>query len=239
MARREKIEKEIIERGVHLRGAHLNTKEVITSKEVYYSTLLPEQTAIPKYPDGLLYKVKPGKEKTNWQEFYFLRRPIENDIRGENLYLSYYNLLGKYFLQTGQLEQAKVMFTGLKTYGEKKDWIFAIAYSYYQKGYLKEAEEEYQEALAINPYWAEVLCNLGVIYEQKGDLEKAIDTYQRAILSKPDYAEAYYNLGVIYWKKGEWDKVVANFEKVLPYNPEHLGVKKYLPQAKLKLEEKK
>jgi len=235
LVRRDKVEMEMIK----------NTKEV-----VYYSTLLPEQTVIPKYPDGLLFKVKPENRKINWQEFYFLRkpriiqgfirgRPLENDIRGENLFLSYYNLLGKYFLDIGSLNQVRSMFEGLKTYGEKKDWILMTAYSYYEKGYLKEAEKEYQEALEINPNWAEALSNLGVIYEQKNELEKAIEFYQRAILIKPDYPEVYYNLGVLYWKKGEWDKVVTNFEKVLQYNPVHEEARKHLPEVKGKLKVKR
>lgn len=219
LARRDKVEKEMIE---------------TTERTVYYSTLLPEQTIIAKYPYGLLYKINPD-EKILWLEFYFLRRPLKNDIRGENLFFSYYNLLGKYFLGIGSIEQAKIMFDGLKTYGERKNWILAIAYAYYEKGYLEEAEKEYQEALKLNPNWPEALCNLGVIYEQKNDLKKAVEFYERAVMVKPDYPEVYYNLGVLYWKKDEWDKVVTNFEKVLQYNPEHQGAKKYLPQARAKL----
>ena len=222
LARRETVEKEII---------------ATTKREVYYSTLLPEQTVIPKYSYGLLYKVKPGEEKIYWQDFYFLRKPLENDIRAENLFLSYYNLLGKYFLEIRASKQARIIFSGLKVYGEKKDWLLAIAYLYYRKGYLTEAEKEYKEALKLNPVWPEALCNLGVIYEQKNNPEKAIEFYQRAIRAKPDYPEAYYNIGVIYWKKGEWKKVVKYFEKVLEYAPEHEGARRYLPMAKGAIEE--
>ena len=63
-----------------------------------------------------------------------------------------------------------------------------------KKGQIDEAIRQYQEAIRLKPYSAEVHNNLGAALGMKGKIDEAIRQYQEAIRLKPDYAEARNNL---------------------------------------------
>ena len=68
------------------------------------------------------------------------------------------------------------------------------------------AIEDYDEAVALNPDYAEAYNNRGVAYEKKGDLDLAIQDYDKAIALRPDLAETYCRRGVTWLVLKEWDK---------------------------------
>ena len=73
----------------------------------------------------------------------------------------------------------------------------------------KEALKFYKRAVAVNPYYVECHCNIGVIYKHRGHLEEAIDSYQKAldinpnfVIAKDNMAIALTDLGTDYKEKG-------------------------------------
>jgi tetratricopeptide (TPR) repeat protein len=70
--------------------------------------------------------------------------------------------------------------------------------AYIHLGRSQEAVEALQQAIRINPNYAEARNNLGWAYVNLGRFRDAVQTLQQAIRLKSDYAEAYTNLGAAY-----------------------------------------
>ena len=81
--------------------------------------------------------------------------------------------------------------------------------------YLKKedrikAAQCFQEALEINPKYAEAYNNLGATYMADKEVGKAIPQFLKAIELKPDMKRAYINVSVAY-------RDTNDFEKALDY----------------------
>ncbi|MGD0915445.1 MAG: tetratricopeptide repeat protein [Thermodesulfobacteriota bacterium] len=60
----------------------------------------------------------------------------------------------------------------------------------FQKGEIGKAMIHYQEALRINPDFAEAYNNIGNALLYGGDIQRAIVYYTKALSQAPDYADA-------------------------------------------------
>jgi len=47
-----------------------------------------------------------------------------------------------------------------------------LGYAYHEQGRMDDAQEEYEEALDLNPYYALSMYNLGLVYYKKGLLDE-------------------------------------------------------------------
>ena len=68
------------------------------------------------------------------------------------------------------------------------------------------AIEDYDEAVALKPDYAEAYNNRGIAYGEKGEHAWAIQDYDEAIALKPDLAGTYYPRGVTWLFLREWEK---------------------------------
>jgi len=78
----------------------------------------------------------------------------------------------------------------------------------------------------------------GELYERMGDYDKAIKDYSNAIFrekSDENKAFRYSKRGDAYIKKGDIECGIADFEKALQIEPNHLGAKNALEEARQKL----
>ena len=84
----------------------------------------------------------------------------------------------------------------------------------------------FDEALEINPRYAEAYNFRGVAYDEKGQYDKAISDCNKAIEINPGAAEAYLYRGVSYFYKKEYEKAWNDVHKVqnlgLQVDPEFL-----------------
>ncbi len=64
-------------------------------------------------------------------------------------------------------------------------------------GRLPEAEEQYKEALLLNPGYPEAHNNLGIVFAKTGRLSAAIDQFEQALKLCPDLASAQGNLAKV------------------------------------------
>ena len=81
------------------------------------------------------------------------------------------------------------------------------------------AIENYDQAIKINPNYADAHYNLGIVMQELGDHRKAIVYYEKAIQLRPEYAKAYNNLGVVYQEMGEHLKAINVYKKAITVIP--------------------
>ena len=86
-------------------------------------------------------------------------------------------------------------------------------------GKYKEAVDDFNRALNIDPVSYEAYRGLAKTYEDQGLLIEAESTFKRAINMRPDDWLGYNSLGVFYYKHSRYDEAIIQFKKVIKLNP--------------------
>jgi len=89
----------------------------------------------------------------------------------------------------------------------------AQGYEAQSTGNLDIALSFYQKAVQLDPGYAVVYNDLGVVYEDAGLTDRAEGNYLKAIKLDPGYLSAYSNLALLYENKRELDKAVFYWKK--------------------------
>jgi hypothetical protein len=84
-----------------------------------------------------------------------------------------------------------------------------------------EALAASDEALAVNPDYAEAHSNRGAALYDLRRLEEALAAYDRAIALKPGYAMAHSNRGTVRLELRRLDEALADYEAALAAEPDH------------------
>ena len=89
-------------------------------------------------------------------------------------------------------------------------------------GNLKTAIQAYENALKLNPDYAEAYCNMGNALQEQRQLKEAVEAYSKAISLKPYLAEAYYNLGNAIREQGKLEEAIEAYSKAISINPDNV-----------------
>lgn len=98
----------------------------------------------------------------------------------------------------------------------------------YFDGKLKEAEEEFRQALKLNPQEPMAHNNLGVIYMKQGKWRQAEREFKEELKVNSYYDNALYNLGLVYYNLGEKNKAKEFWHKTIEINSRYLSAYKSL-----------
>jgi protein O-mannosyl-transferase len=119
--------------------------------------------------------------------------------------------------------------------------LFNVGGTYYEKKRLDEALDYYQQAIRINPNYAEGLNSIGAVLAAKGD-ENAGEWFRRALAEKPTMSEALFNLGNFLAKKGtakatsgKAQEAVEYFQAALRAKPENFEARNNLANVLIEL----
>jgi protein O-GlcNAc transferase len=88
-------------------------------------------------------------------------------------------------------------------------------------GRMDEAIVAYNNAITLQPAYADTYNNMGVTLKAQGKLEEAIAAYARALSIKPDYAEALFNMGHTLKAQGKLDEAIAAYNKAHLFKPDY------------------
>jgi Flp pilus assembly protein TadD len=69
-----------------------------------------------------------------------------------------------------------------------------LARSFFRLGKFDQAVRHWNEAIQIDPDYAEAHYNLGVVFAQQGKLDEAITQFKKTLELRPDYPGASENL---------------------------------------------
>ena len=86
-------------------------------------------------------------------------------------------------------------------------------------GYLDEATICYDQALQLQPDFADARNNFGVALQAQGALNEAVEQYRLAIASNPAFVDAHLNLGTALGKLGNFTEALACYRDALQLDP--------------------
>jgi tetratricopeptide (TPR) repeat protein len=90
-----------------------------------------------------------------------------------------------------------------------------------QAGQMQEAIEDWEQAVRLNPDYAEPHSNLGNGLLRTGRLSEAVGQYEQALRIKPDYAETHNNLAVALFRLGRVPEAISHWERALRLKPDY------------------
>jgi tetratricopeptide (TPR) repeat protein len=100
--------------------------------------------------------------------------------------------------------------------------LFNLGIALKREKHLKEASENFEEAVRIRPNYVNALIYLGLIQYEEGKYDKAIEYYQRALsfaAGHPNAGDAENNLGVVYSAQGKTEEALQHYRKGVEFAP--------------------
>jgi len=91
--------------------------------------------------------------------------------------------------------------------------------AYDDKEEYNQAISDYNQALKIEPDYADAYFNRGNTYYKKGEYEQALSDYNQVLNIDPNYAKVYTNRGNVYKDKKEYNQAISDYNQALEINP--------------------
>ncbi|MGZ4731016.1 MAG: FG-GAP-like repeat-containing protein, partial [Terriglobales bacterium] len=100
---------------------------------------------------------------------------------------------------------------------QRNDFTYGV--SFFQHGYLEQAEASFKQVIAAKPDRPEAFYNLGTLYLRRNAFPDARKYLEQAVKLRPEYPEAWNNLGMIAANENQVDEAVRNFQQSLEQRP--------------------
>ncbi len=100
---------------------------------------------------------------------------------------------------------------------QRNDFTYGV--SFFQHGYLEQAEASFKQVIAAKPGNPEAHYNLGTLYLRRNDFQNARQYLEQTVKLRPDYPEAWNNLGMVAAHENQADEAIRNFQQSLQQRP--------------------
>jgi len=94
--------------------------------------------------------------------------------------------------------------------------------------FLDSAIACFQQAIQIDPAYADAHCNLGSAFIHKDQIKDAIIAYKEALDVDPNFAQPYFNLGILLNNIGKIDEAITCFQSAIELVPDWVEAHQYL-----------
>ena len=95
---------------------------------------------------------------------------------------------------------------------------YLLAKYYQERGRHKEAIEELEKTISIDPAYAKAYNRIGISYDKLGNFPRAVAYYQNALALNPGLDYVMNNLGYSYILQGKYDEAVKSLQKAVDLN---------------------
>jgi tetratricopeptide (TPR) repeat protein len=89
------------------------------------------------------------------------------------------------------------------------------------EGKNKEAINHFNQALLLNPDYANAYFNRGMINIKSGQYKEALQDFSETIRLKPDYIPAYFNRAIALSKIGKYHLAIDDYSEIIRLKPDH------------------
>jgi tetratricopeptide (TPR) repeat protein len=89
-----------------------------------------------------------------------------------------------------------------------------------RKGQSDEAMVHYEEAIKLQPNYADAYYNRGNVLFAKGRIDEAIADWEKTLQIQPNDADAHTGLGNALLRQGSLKEAIAHYEKALALAPD-------------------
>jgi tetratricopeptide (TPR) repeat protein len=124
-------------------------------------------------------------------------------------------------VEAAERQTRALPFPGILCHDEFRRNAHTYGVAFFQHGFLKEAEEAFQQAVSANPQDADAFYNLGTLYLKRNSPEEGQHNLEQAVKLRPSYVEAWNNLGMLAAQKGKNEEAIANFQRALELRPSY------------------
>lgn len=93
--------------------------------------------------------------------------------------------------------------------------------AYAMKGQIDRAIVDFDEAIRLDPKYADAFYNRGIAYAETGQYNRALADFDEAIRLNPKNADFFANRGSAYVIRGQHDRAIADYDEAIRLNPRH------------------
>jgi hypothetical protein len=83
----------------------------------------------------------------------------------------------------------------------------------------KEAREQYEVAMKLDPHHFLAPYNLGLLYETLGETGRAISAYEKSVNRNRGFPASRFRLGRLYEKQGSQERAIEQYARALQIDP--------------------
>lgn len=80
---------------------------------------------------------------------------------------------------------------------------------------FRNAKYYFNEAIKLDPKFAEAYLNRGIVFAKKARIRKALRDFKEALRLNPESAEAFHNRAVVFSQSGQNRQAIKDFERAL------------------------
>jgi tetratricopeptide (TPR) repeat protein len=102
----------------------------------------------------------------------------------------------------------------------------------FRKGRFDDALDNFNRALAIDPFLGDGNYNKGVVLSKTGKSDEAIECFSTALKINPDNPDFHTQLGIELARKERLREAINHFSEALRLNPNDMLAQQYLNQLK-------
>jgi protein O-GlcNAc transferase len=124
------------------------------------------------------------------------------------------------FQQKGLRAEAETAYRDLLRQSPNRFVCVNLGALLHEQDRLDEALAAFDQAVALDPAYAQAHFNRGLVLAQQGRLEAALDAYREAVRLRPDYVEAATNAGIALQELGRLAEAAAAFEHAAKLRPD-------------------
>tara|TARA_A100001037_G_scaffold273889_1_gene271120 strand:+ start:2311 stop:2898 length:588 start_codon:yes stop_codon:yes gene_type:complete len=138
---------------------------------------------------------------------------------------------------TARITMSKIWEVWFEAGDELLDQFMSRGRSAMAAGQLAEALANFDQAIAMDPKYAEAWNQRATIYYFMGNLEGSSHDAEQTLALEPRHFGALSGLGLIHIRKGELEQAISWFEQALAVNPHSASSRKNIEWVKQKLQQ--
>lgn len=138
-------------------------------------------------------------------------------------------LFGQTLTQNTTWESEEALVKHALRVAPRRPFLHNLLGAYYMnQNKLPESIQAYQQAVSLNPRYADAFSNLGDVYLKQNKYAEAESAYAQSVNNGALYPQTFYNLADVQAKQRKYDEAAQTLQRVLQIKPDYADAHFYL-----------